>query len=84
MFPRKIKINQLPMFLGQVPDIAKLTSEEGLYGACKNEWAKAIVSGNDEEFEKHYQEGLKRLQDLGMEKAMADLTRLLNDFLSQN
>lgn len=73
------------MFLSEVPDIAKLTSEEGLYGAVKNEWAKAIVSGNDEEFEKYYQEGLKRLQDLGMEKAMEDLTKLVNGFLnSQN
>lgn len=80
-----VRFNPLPMFLSEVPDIAKLTSEEGLYGAVKNEWAKAIVSGNDEEFEKYYQEGLKRLQDLGMEKAMEDLTKLVNGFLnSQN
>ena len=84
LFARETKINPLPMFLGQVPDIGKLTSEEGLYGAVKNEWAKAIVSENDDDFEKYYHDGLKRLQDLGMEGALADLSKLVNDFHSQN
>jgi putative aldouronate transport system substrate-binding protein len=84
MFPREIRFSPLPMFLGQVPDAARLTSEEGLYGAVKNEWAKAIVSGNDEDFEIYYQEGLKRLQDLGMEKVLEELTFLVNSFNVDN
>ena len=84
MFPREIRFSPLPMFLGQVPDAARLTSEEGLYGAVKNEWAKAIVSGNDEDFEIYYQEGLKRLQDLGMEKVLEELTFLVNSFNADN
>ena len=84
MFPREIRFSPLPMFLGQVPDAARLTSEEGLYGAVKNEWAKAIVSGNDEDFEIYYQEGLKRLQDLGMEKVLEELTYLVNSFNVDN
>lgn len=80
MFKVEQKTSPMFMFYDQVPDITKLTSENGLYGACKNEWAKAIVAETDEEFEKYYQLGLKRLKDLGMEKAMADLTKLVRDF----
>jgi putative aldouronate transport system substrate-binding protein len=84
-FSRETRTSPIFMFLGQVPDIAKLTSEEGLYGCVKNEWAEAIIAENDEGFEHYYQEGLKRLQDLGMEKALSDLTNIVNDFLaSQN
>ncbi len=84
LFAKEQRATPMFMFLGQVPDIAKLTSEEGLYGCCKVEWAKAIVADNDADFEKYYQEGLKRLKDLGMEKAMNDLTKLVNDFLKGN
>jgi putative aldouronate transport system substrate-binding protein len=80
MFPKEQRTNPIFKFLGQVPEISKLTSEEGLYGAVKNEWAKAIVAKNDAEFDKYYQDGLKRLKDLGMEKSMTDLTKLVNDF----
>lgn len=84
LFAKETKTSPMFTFLNQVPDIAKLTSEEGLFGAVKNEWAKAIVSVNDEDFEKYYQEGLKRLKDLGMEKSLGDLSKIVNDFMASN
>ncbi|MBO7747000.1 hypothetical protein I8J29_22610 [Paenibacillus sp. MWE-103] len=77
---RPIKMDLTGMFINQVPEWGKLTGEDGVIGCMKNEWAKAIVADNDANFEKYYEAGMKRLKDLGLDKATTDLTKLITEY----
>lgn len=79
---RQTQIGLSSLFINQIPEWGKLTGEDGVIGCVKNEWAKAIISGSDSDFEKYYNDGMNRLKNLGLDKALTDLTKMITDYKS--
>ncbi|MGL1890328.1 MAG: ABC transporter substrate-binding protein [Spirochaetaceae bacterium] len=71
-----------PLF-GFVPDLAELTSDKAKIDAVVNEFVKPLNSGADDDYEKHYEEFIKKLDSAGVEEFIAKLQMQVDAYLGQ-
>jgi putative aldouronate transport system substrate-binding protein len=71
-----------PLF-GFVPNLSELTSDKAKIDAVVNEFVKALNSGADSDYEKHYAEFLAKLDAAGVDKFIAALQTQVDAYLGQ-
>jgi putative aldouronate transport system substrate-binding protein len=71
-----------PLF-GFVPDLSELTQDKAKIDAVVNEFVKALNSGADSDYEKHYKEFLAKLDAAGVDKFLAALQIQVDAYLGK-
>lgn len=71
-----------PLF-GFVPDLNDLTQDKAKIDAVVTEFAKALNSGADSDYEEHYKEFLQKLDAAGVDEFIAALQEQVDAYLGQ-